>query len=283
MYGYIVINQPELKFKEYDIYRSYYCGLCHVLKENYGFKGQISISYDMTFLVMLLNGLYEPGITYIQEKCAAHPVRKHQTRFSQITEYVADMDILMTYYKCLDDWEDEKKITRGIFASGLKKAAMHIMDKYPDKAQKIKEQLLRLSEIEKRNETNIDVAADPFANILGIICAIYDDEWKDMLFHMGYNLGKFIYLIDAYEDIDSDIKKNNYNVFKTHMSYDGFDDMCASILNCIMAECARNFEMLPIIEDAQILRNIIYSGVWTRFEQIRAKRNEQENKVDRSV
>ena len=68
MYGYVVINQPELKFKEYDIYRSYYCGLCHVLKEKYSLKGQMSISYDMTFLVMLLTGLYEPDITYIEEK-----------------------------------------------------------------------------------------------------------------------------------------------------------------------------------------------------------------------
>lgn len=283
MYGYVVINQPELKFREYDVYRSYYCGLCHVLKENYGFKGQMSISYDMTFLVMLLNGLYEPDITYIEEKCAAHPVRKHQTRYSSITEYVADMNILMTYYKCMDDWIDEKKVTRRVIATGLKKAAFRIMEKYPQKAEKINMNMSRLSDLEKRDETNIDTAAEPFADILGCMSAIYDDEWSDTLYHMGYNLGKFIYLIDAYEDLDSDIKNNRYNVFKTHMQDSGFDDMCASILNCIMAECARDFEMLPIIEDAQILRNIIYSGVWTRFEQIRAKRNEQESKSDRSI
>lgn len=60
MYGYVVVNKPELKIKEYDMYRSYYCGLCEELLSDYGINGQISISYDMTFLLVLLTGLYEP-------------------------------------------------------------------------------------------------------------------------------------------------------------------------------------------------------------------------------
>ncbi len=275
MYGYVVINQPELKFKEYDIYRSYYCGLCHVLKEKYSFKGQMSISYDMTFLVMLLTGLYEPDVTYIEEKCVAHPIRKHQTRFSDITDYVADMNILMTYYKCLDDWEDERKITRKVIASSLKKSAEKVMSKYPKKAKIISDNMNALSEAEKRLETNIDVVADCFGNVLGCICAIKDDEWADTLYKIGYSLGKYIYILDAYEDLEKDIKGNQYNVLVSHTTTDDFDGMCEAVLNSIMAECARNFEMLPIIENVQILRNILYSGVWTRFQATRQKKEQE--------
>lgn len=76
MYGYIVVDQPELKFREFDKYRSYYCGLCDSLAEAHGLKGQISLSYDMTFLVILLTGLYEPETIYSEERCVTHPLRK---------------------------------------------------------------------------------------------------------------------------------------------------------------------------------------------------------------
>ena len=275
MYGYVVINQPELKFKEYDIYRSYYCGLCHVLKEKYSLKGQMSISYDMTFLVMLLTGLYEPDITYIEEKCVAHPIRKHQTRFSYITDYVADMNILMTYYKCIDDWQDEKKVTRKVVSDLLKKSAHKVMEKYPEKAKIISDNMSALSEAEKRLETNIDTVANCFGNVLGCIFAMKDDEWKDTLYNIGYSLGKYIYILDAYEDLDKDIKGNQYNVLISHRQASDFDEMCQTVLNAIMAQCAKNFEMLPIIQDVQILRNLLYSGVWTRFQAARQKKEQE--------
>lgn len=73
MFGYIVVNQSEMKFKEYDVYRSYYCGLCQSLKERYGVLGQLSLNYDMTFILMLLTGLYEPEDVVGQCRCVAHP------------------------------------------------------------------------------------------------------------------------------------------------------------------------------------------------------------------
>ena len=78
MYGYVLVNKPELKFKEFDIYQSYYCGLCEALGERYGMKGRLTISYDMTFLVLLLNALYEPKEYCVNEHCIVHPIGKHQ-------------------------------------------------------------------------------------------------------------------------------------------------------------------------------------------------------------
>ena len=103
LFGYIVINQSEMKFKEYDVYHSYYCGLCRSLKERYGALGQLSLNYDMTFILMLLTGLYEPEDTEADCRCVAHPFEKHLTRRNIFTDYVADMTVLFSCYKAEDD------------------------------------------------------------------------------------------------------------------------------------------------------------------------------------
>ena len=109
MFGYVIVNKGEMKFKEFDIYHAYYCGLCRLLKEKYGLTGQLSLSYDMTFVILLLSGLYEPDTVTESCKCIAHPLEKHMVKKNECTEYAADMNILLTYYKCLDDWQDDRK------------------------------------------------------------------------------------------------------------------------------------------------------------------------------
>lgn len=275
MYGYVVINKPELKFKEFDVYRSYYCGLCRSLGETYGAAGKISISYDMTFLIVLLTGLYEPEVACENRRCVLHPVQKHKERRSSITEYVADMNVLLTYYKCLDDWKDEHKLTKKVYADGIKKRIKRIEQMHPKKAAVIKEQLDRLAKLEKDEESNIDKVSECFALLMAEITAMKNDEWQETLKELGYNLGKFVYLLDAYDDLEDDIKKSRYNVLKYHIHEKDFDILMEGILNAVMAQCARSFEILPIIQDVEILRNIIYSGVWTRFEIAKNRKNKE--------
>ena len=110
MFGYIIVNKPEMKFREFDVYHGYYCGLCKKLKQHYGKFGQITLSYDMTFVLMVLTSLYEPETTRSKERCITHPFQKHDTRVNDITDYVAHMNILLTYYKCKDDWNDDRKL-----------------------------------------------------------------------------------------------------------------------------------------------------------------------------
>ena len=112
MFGYIVMNKPEIKMKDFDMYRTFYCGLCRELREKYGISGQITLSYDMTFVIMLLSGLYEPKTYKGTTRCILHPVRKQPVRKNVMTEYCADMNILLTYYKCLDDWNDDRKYVK---------------------------------------------------------------------------------------------------------------------------------------------------------------------------
>lgn len=272
MYGYVVVNKPELKFREYDVYRSYYCGLCKALGKQYGMGSRMTLSYDCTFLVMLLSGLYEPQTDYAEKRCIAHPAGVHPERKNAVTDYVADMNVLLAYYKCMDDWADERKVSRRAMAMGLKNSVKRIQQQYPEKAKVIQLQLQQLSQLEQNRETNIDKMSACFGNVLAEIMVYRQDEWESTLRGLGYALGRFIYLMDAYDDLDSDMKKGRYNVLAYHKDISDFDNFCEGILNSLMAACAGYFERLPIVQDTEILRNIIYSGVWTRFGMVRSRR-----------
>ena len=274
MYGYVVVNKPELKIKEYDMYRSYYCGLCEELLSDYGINGQISISYDMTFLLVLLTGLYEPDTTYKEARCIAHPVHKHPVRRNKISAYVADMNVLMTYYKCVDDWQDDRKLMKKLLASSLTNKVKRIEKAYSQKARIIKAALDRMSELENNNESNIDLLAEQFGIIMAQILCMKNDEWYDTLKVMGNSLGRFIYILDAYDDLLEDKKKGRYNALRTYENNKDFDIFIENVLKSHMAQFAAGFESLPIIEN--LLRNVIYSGVFTRFGIAKNKREQVE-------
>lgn len=272
MFGYIIINKGDMKFKEFDVYQSFYCGLCRSLKERYGVLGQISLTYDMTFLVMLLTGLYEPATEEGTTKCIAHPFEKHITRRNLFTDYAADMNVLFTCYKCQDDWKDERKVTRLAYGKLMKNAYRKIRSDYGEKVKKLDSLMRELDIQERRNTEDIDKMTGLFGEIMAEVLAVRRDEWEENLRTLGSYLGKYIYLLDAYEDIEEDIKENRYNPLKKRYENPDFDEEVKTILTMMMAGCSREFEKLPVIENVEILRNILYSGVWYRYEAVREKR-----------
>lgn len=272
MFGYIAINKAEMKFQDFDIYHAYYCGLCKVLKERYGKAGQLTLSYDMTFLIILLSGLYEPESADSHVRCVAHPFQKHMARVNTFTNYAADMNLVLFYYKCVDDWRDEHKKKAYMNARFLRPRVKKIKSRYPEKVAFIADRLQLLSAYEKQNEQNLDKMAGLFGEIMAEIFVWKQDEWEESLRRFGFFLGKFIYLMDAFEDIDDDLANECYNPLKTVYERDDFNDYCKQILTMMIAECSREFEKLPILTHAEILRNILYSGVWCRYEAVCEKR-----------
>ena len=120
MFGYVMINKGDLKIREFEVYQSYYCGLCRKLKERYGFSGQMTLNYDLTFLTILLTSLYEPKVRQGTTHCAVHPIKRRAFRVDCFSDYAADMSILLSYYKCMDDWSDEHKVDRLLYGKILK-------------------------------------------------------------------------------------------------------------------------------------------------------------------
>lgn len=279
MFGYIIINKAEMKFKEFDVYQSFYCGICRDLKRKYGALGQLSLSYDMTFLAILLTGLYDPETVESSCKCLTHPFERHPVRTNVFTEYAADMNVLFSCYKCRDDWEDEKKLGKLIYGKLLEGKTGKNLQAYSEKIKKISMLMQDFSEAESSGQADIDTLAGLFGKVMAEIVTPREDEWAENLRAFGFFLGKFIYLCDAYEDVEKDIRKGTVNPLKSRYQCPDFEEESKTILTMMMSECCREFEKLPILENVEILRNILYSGVWCRYEAVHEKRMAERQKA----
>ena len=144
-----------------------------------------------------------------------------------------------------------------------------LKSEYPAKMAAVSSNLRKLSVLERKDEQNIDLMAGLFGNITAELFAYRADEWEASLRKIGFFLGKFIYLMDAYEDVERDLASGSYNPFKeAYLTDPDFAGNCRELLTLMMAECSREFEKLPILLHADILRNILYSGVWCRYAKI---------------
>ena len=205
-------------------------------------------------------------------RCVAHPLEKHPTRRNLFTDYVADMTVLFSCYKAEDDWEDEHSLKGLVYSYLLGRKFRKKPLLYQEKVRTISLAMQDFADAEKQGNADIDTMAGLFGRVMAQIVSCREDEWKDNLERLGFFLGKFIYLLDAYEDIEQDLKKGTYNPLKKRYEEPGFEEDCRQILTMMMSECCKEFEQLPILQNVDILRNILYSGVWCRYEIVRKKR-----------
>ena len=188
------------------------------------------------------------------------------------------MNVILSYYKCMDDWQDERKPLRYAYARLLNAGGKKRMASYPEKIRKIQDALLKLSRLEKQGETDVDRVAGCSGQIMEEVFAFRKDVWEASLRRMGFYLGKFIYILDAYDDVEKDAENGNYNPFLEKYKMEGFEEEIRRMLTMMLSESCREFEKMPVIRYGDILRNILYSGVWCRFAAIGQKRREEREK-----
>ena len=178
----------------------------------------------------------------------------------------------------MDDWQDERKPLRYAYAVLLKNIGRKHMSGYPEKMRRIQEALSELSRLEKEGETDVDLVAGCSGRIMEEVLAFREDMWESSLRRMGFYLGKFIYILDAYDDVEKDAVNGNYNPFLKKYKMEGFEEEIRRMLVMMLSEACREFEKLPVIRYGDILRNILYSGVWCRFTAIGQKRKQEREK-----
>ncbi len=261
MFGYVVANLDQLDEQQKKLYRGTYCGLCRALGAQHGLACRATLTYDMTFLILLLSSLQEEKLSPEPFRCAVHPLTRQESCASVYTPYAADMNLLLAYAQRMDGWQDDRSLLSLSQAKLIGRNASQLRSKYPRQAQAIDEGLKALAALEKDDESNPDLPANAFGYILGeVFVPDTDHPQADGLRAMGFSLGRFIYLMDAAMDLKEDILKERYNplVFVPSQHHE-------EILNAVMAQCADCFEALPVQHHKQLLENILYSGVWTRY------------------
>lgn len=272
MLGVMTVRKDELRFREFDRYRGYYCGLCRAIGKRCGSVCRMALSFEMTFLAMLHTSLYEPETADEKHRCLVHPLGKQRMLSNEAIDYAADLSAIVAYYDLRDGWEDEHRVDRLAESALLKRAAEEAGKHLPRQREAVEHYVKALHEIEARDDQNLDAAANLTGEMLGELYVMKDDVYARDLRELGFYLGKFIYLCDCYEDVERDIRKKNYNPLISRCENGTFAADCEQMLSDMMARAALAFERLPLLEDAEIMRNILYSGIWLRFENASERR-----------
>ena len=269
MFGYIIANKGSMSQEEQFRYQGYYCGLCKALEKEYGQLERFSLNYDMTFLALFLSALYEPKEQEKECRCVFHPMKEKPVIYNEYIDYAAAMTVALTYHKCLDDWNDERKLITHQYGKLLHKSYQKVKTKYPRQCESIEKSLWQQNLVEKDSASSPDDAINYSGLMLKELFVYKEDFWSNCLRSFGYELGRFIYLMDAAMDYEKDFKKNNYNpLFKMGKKPEEIRDL----LEMTIGNATQEFEKLPIVQDENLLRNILYGGVWQQYyEKVREK------------
>lgn len=274
MFGYIVTNPASLPKERQARFRAVYCGLCRTLRQRHGLKGSATLSYDLTFLALLLNALYEPGEEAGAERCPAHPAKRHEYAASPVMEYVADMNVALAYHKCRDNWIDDRSLASAAEASLLRKAYERVRSAWPRRCRTIEDWLFEIHEIEALKSSEIDPPVNATGSMLGELFVWPNrQDWAEELRRIGDGLGRFIYFMDAYDDLPADIRRGRYNPLRSLRDGENYEVFCKDAMTMMVADAAEAFERLPVLLDADIIRNVLYSGIWSRYAFLQNKRN----------
>ena len=288
MFGIAIANAEQLSEDEKQRYRSFYCGVCHALKNRYGQLSRVALTYDLAFLAIVLGSLFEPDETVRTSRCIVHPTKDHTYIEGGFTDYAAAMTVALAFHKCLDDWVDDGSVPAVAYSLALKREYRRARKEYPRQCAAIEEHLEAISAIERdamqrfreaRSDEDrraafarADEAANRFGAIMVAVFSVKPYVWADALEAFGMHFGRFIYFADAAYDREDDAKRGAYNPF---VYVDMTDEEISTLLFSIIGEATAAFEKLPLEQDLHLMRSVLYSGVW---QKLSAQQLEKEKK-----
>lgn len=265
MFGYVIANDESLDEAEKSRWHSAYCGLCRTIGKRCGRHCRLTLTFDMTFLALLLQSLYEPAEHEGHARCALHPAKPQPYEMSEAMDYAADVGILLAYHKCLDDWNDERKLSGRVSAAALHGAYAKAASRQPRVALAVAQGMADVLELEREAMTgkaSPEAPANRFGALLGEAFIWRDDMWAADLRRLGAWLGKFVYMMDAVVDYEDDAKAGTFN--PVALMGISPDDMGES-LTLLISNATQAFEKLPLEQDIHLLRSVLYAGVWQKY------------------
>lgn len=275
MFGYILPDKPNLYMKDYALYRGFYCGLCHEIGHCQGQCMRLGVNYDVTFLSILVHGLWEETPPMAKKACILNPVRKKMVVLGERQRTMAYLNTLLLDYKCRDDVADGergKRVLRALMARRTKQAAKQL----PEVAALLQQAAAKQGEVEATRPTSWRIAAEPFANcIQDILPHLCGEKYTPSIGNVGYALGLYVYLLDAIDDYDEDIKKGQYNPL--YAAY-GLPDKGALVaamgdqlqddLQEVVADIKDNYRKVAIFATEGIVTNTLWIGLMARARQV---------------
>lgn len=290
MFGYVKPFKPHMRICEFETYKAVYCGLCKILGKSYGLMARMTLSYDFAFLGLMALAINESEAELEPQRCIAHPFRKTPCLKSPDgLDYTAAAASILIYNKFKDDAADKHfwgKIG-SLFMIGITKNAYKKAEKkYPQLAEYIAEQMKQQEKLEKENCKSIDRASEPSSNILAEIASglSKDEEQKRILRRFGYLLGRYIYIADAFDDLEKDFHSRGFNPLilgdstVNELNLPLIQKKTEDSVNFTLGALADAYVQLDIKKYKPILDNIVYLGLKNSFYDIIKKKEEKQEK-----
>ena len=264
MFGFVNVYKDLLRICDYNLFRGYYCGLCKRLGRHYNQFARLGLSYDMTFLAILLSALEDGAYTVKPERCLVHPLQKHPViRGDAAIDYSADVAVMLTHLKLRDDMLDEKSVKSALADVCYVRPVRKARRQYEALYAHMHTQLLKLRALEAQNCASADAVADCFGSLLA---RVFDRRGDNRALHwLGYHIGRYIYIVDAFKDFEMDVTKGLYNPFAAAgRTADDIGRLRLEVqqrLTYTLQEIANAYELLSIERNKELLDNIIYMGL----------------------
>ncbi|KRQ86523.1 hypothetical protein ABG79_01732 [Caloramator mitchellensis] len=270
MFGYVTPIKDELKVKEFEIFRGYYCGICTVLgKINYPSK--YLLNYDVTFLALLLSSL-EFEKDYPKRRFCPYTIKRVKYYSNEFIKYGAIINVLLANRKLLDNYYDEKNYLYLILSKIIR---LKDEDGIKSKVEEIDKHLFEITKLERQNTSDIDKLSHHFGKITETLFDVFDDKRTIALKYFGYNLGRWIYVIDALDDLKRDLKSGEYNPLK--LDFD--EDTVRFTLYSYLENITKAYELLDFKKNKGILDNIVYLGLADKTEKVLKGENKNEKSI----
>lgn len=276
MFGYVTVAKNQLSDEEYDRFRAYYCGVCKAMGRNASQLSRLGLSYDITFLAIVLSSVLGDGGEKCDEHCMVHLIKKSPCiKGDSYVDYAASVGVLLSYLKLEDDLKDDGSIKALFGMLVMLPGYLRVRSKYRDLLIKIREQLKALNRLEKEDCRNIDRVADTFAKILSYMFVPDTEELNNnpallrALEWFGYHLGRWIYILDAYDDFTDDMKTGAYNPLKG-MGEDksSFAESIDFSLTLSLSELAEAFELMDFKRNKGLVGKMIYTSLRVKQHHI---------------
>ena len=273
MTGYIRPVESELKVREFEVYNSYYCGLCKEIGETYGQVSRLMLNHDMTFLALFLGGLTGGKDRIEMRHCIIHPVKKKPVEdLEQAIKYACDMLMILGYEKHQDDVQDHEKSTAAGRLVRLKAKYRIASDLHPGIAEQVHEHFQALYEFEKKGKSDIRQMATCFGEGLAAVFTGYgmQEDLRRVVRDFALNLGKWLYLIDIMDDLESDLMNGRFNplIDQGFQSRKQAVSMMEKAMYYYLDEMCKAYDLLPFRKNKEILDNIVFLGLRNKTEEV---------------
>ncbi|HCC07894.1 MAG TPA: hypothetical protein DEP72_07035 [Clostridiales bacterium] len=274
MFGYIRYSKGDLTFREFHIYRSYYCGVCKMIKKNFGEINRLTLNYDIVFLAILLSSIYTKENEFSYESCILSPFNKKRVVLNECVEYCTYINMLLVYHKLLDDHLDDNSLKALAVSKLINKKYLKAKSKYNDKAENLKVGLEKLHKLEQAGNETLENMSHNFGETFGELFVYKDDDkYAETLRKLGYNLGKYIYILDSYEDFPEDSKRKRYNPLANYEHSDILPKT-ESIINSLINELGIISKELELNHMQGLVDNVIIFGLRNKANIILKRKEE---------